>query len=91
MSNNARVTKATGKWGIDTYNASPVPLPKPDAAFVRMRHPRERGMYYDIITGGWVKHGWTVWKKADWEVKFGGDTERHWEFFGYNIPLKIAE
>ena len=48
-------------------------------------------MYYCATTGGWVKHGWTVWKKAEWEAKFGGDRERHWEFFGYNIPLKIAE
>lgn len=88
---NVKVTRSRGKWGLDTFTAAPVPLPKPHAEFVRMRHPTTRGLYYCSIRGEWVQHGWTVWKKADWEAKFSGDTERHWEFFGYTIPLKVAE
>ena len=100
MDNNAKVTKASGKWGSKTFDASPVPLPKPQAAFARLKHPRERGMYYNNVTGTFVERGWTEWKMKDWEEKFGMNFDpalgvdhqgRHWEFFGYTIPLKSPE
>jgi len=90
------------KWPLKTSNAAPVPLPKPQAEFVRMKHPREHGVYYSQTEGAWVRQGWTVWTIKEWEVKFGYadnftsrggvDNEgRHWEFFGYRIPMKVAE
>jgi hypothetical protein len=89
-------TKWGSKYGPSTHDAAPVPLPKPQAMFARLKHPRERGMYYNNVTGTFVERGWTVWKMKDWEAKFGFnfdpalgvDTQgRHWEFFGYTIPL----
>jgi hypothetical protein len=88
------------KWGLLTTKAAAVPLPKPQAAFARLKHPREQGMYYNNVTGTFVERGWTVWKMKDWEEKFGMNFDpalsvdaqgRHWEFFGYTIPLIRAE
>ena len=97
---SARITKGKGKWGIETFKASPVPLPKPQAKFARLKHPRARGMYYNNVTGTFVERGWTVWKMEEWQAKFGMNYDaatgvdaqgRHWEFFGYIIPLKLPE
>jgi len=62
-------------------------VPRPEYAFVRMRHPTVRGLYYSSTKGEFVRQGWTKWERDEWEMKFAGDVERHWEFFGYVIPL----
>src|SRR5580765_3122269 len=96
---NARLN-SRNKWGLLTTKATAVPLPKPQAAFARLKHPRERGMYYNNVTGTFVERGWTVWKMDEWQAKFGMNFDaaagvdaqgRHWEFFGYTIPLIRAE
>jgi hypothetical protein len=84
------------KWPrriIDATSAAPVPMPKPNAAFVRLKHPRETGVYYCSIRGEWVRKGWTVWKLKEWEAKFTDPDPdgRKWEFFGYTIPLYFED
>lgn len=91
----ARVFGKNGnrEWRHKTDNAAPVPMPKPNAAFVRLKHPREPGVYYCKTRGDWVRKGWTTWKIKEWEGSFSlPDPEgRNWEFFGYSIPLYFTD
>jgi hypothetical protein len=79
-----------------------VPLKRANAAMVRIAHPSLYGYYYNDkdSVNPWVTKGYTIWKMSDWEGRFGNsvstkeqgsryldDSNRLWEFFGYNIPL----
>jgi hypothetical protein len=70
------------------------------AAFARMREPHGKG-YWDKTTADWVRENYSTWTIAEWEGLYGRqgsiknidakhviDSEgRHWEFFGFLIPL----
>jgi hypothetical protein len=66
---------------------------QPVHAMVRLAHPTEPGKYYrhgaKAHESEWVTSGYTVWSADDWRKTFGrqADEGRHWEHFGYLIPL----
>jgi len=81
----------------------PIPLTQRQAGYVRLKHPTELGLYYSSKEAMWVHEQCTVWTMEEWRGRFGRgiimtngndwsktlvDSEgRHWEFFGYTIPL----
>lgn len=89
------------KGDAQFIKADPIVLPRPQGEFVRMKHPSKYGLYYSSVQGAWVKKGWTVWTIREWQDRgfergfdpaTGVDRDgRHWEFFGYTIPLIKAE
>jgi len=61
-----------------------------------MMHPSGDGRYYCSHTAEWVWSNYTIWTSKDWNESFGpaglltngvDDQGRHWETFGYRIPL----
>lgn len=81
----------------------PITTTQPNAAFVRMTNRKlgALSLFYSTEKAEWVIDGYTVWNIDTWNGSFGRqklvyspdgkscvDSEnRHWEFFGYTIPL----
>lgn len=81
----------------------PIPTTERQAAFVRLKALRnDIALYYNQTKADYVEGSdYTVWTINEWKGRFGGqhltyaadqrsavDPEgRHWEFFGYIIPL----